>query len=109
MPDTLVRPIEKATPTIEVNRRPARQTNQPVRRRIVGPLSLHRTMRISPAKPNLVTKPDIDAELAVTRRAFRIYRSTNSRGAVSSVPTLIEQSQLVGRNGLGHDDRLQRK
>jgi aspartyl-tRNA(Asn)/glutamyl-tRNA(Gln) amidotransferase subunit A len=28
---------------------------------------------------------------------------------ISSVPTLIEQSQLVGRNGLGHDDRLQRK
>jgi hypothetical protein len=28
---------------------------------------------------------------------------------VSSVPTLIEQSQLVGRSGLGHDDRLQRK
>jgi hypothetical protein len=27
----------------------------------------------------------------------------------SSVPTLIEQSQLVGRSGLGHDDRLQRK
>jgi hypothetical protein len=27
----------------------------------------------------------------------------------SSVPTLIEQSQLVGRNGLGQDDRLQRK
>ena len=27
----------------------------------------------------------------------------------SSVPTLIEQSQLVGRNGLGPDDRLQRK
>ena len=28
---------------------------------------------------------------------------------LSSVPTLIEQSQLVGRNGLGHDDRLLRK
>ena len=28
---------------------------------------------------------------------------------ISSVPTLIEQSQLVGRNGLGRDDRLQRK
>jgi hypothetical protein len=28
---------------------------------------------------------------------------------LSSVPTLIEQSQLVGRSGLGHDDRLQRK
>jgi len=28
---------------------------------------------------------------------------------VSSVPTLIEQSQLVARSGLGHDDRLQRK
>ena len=29
--------------------------------------------------------------------------------AISSVPTLIEQSQLVGGNGLGPDDRLQRK
>ena len=28
---------------------------------------------------------------------------------LSSVPTLIEQSQLVGGNGLGPDDRLQRK
>jgi hypothetical protein len=27
----------------------------------------------------------------------------------SSVPTLIEQSQLVARNGLSHDARLQRK
>jgi hypothetical protein len=31
------------------------------------------------------------------------------RANTSSVPTLIEQSQLVGRNGLGQDDRLQRK
>ena len=31
-----------------------------------------------------------------------------SRSAISSVPTLIEQSQLVGGNGLGPDDRLQR-
>jgi hypothetical protein len=28
---------------------------------------------------------------------------------ISSVPTLIEQSQLVAQNGLGHDDRVRRK
>ena len=82
MPDTLVRPIERAKATIEVSPRPAKQTNQPVRRRIVGPLSLHRTTRISPAKPNLAAKPDIDVELGEVRKAFRIYRSTNSRDAV---------------------------
>jgi hypothetical protein len=41
--------------------------------------------------------------------ADRWGRADISRFEISSVPTLIEQSQLVGRNGLGHDDRLQRK
>ena len=101
MPDTLVRPIEKATPTIEVNRRPARQTNQPVRRRIVGPLSLHRTTRIPIAKPNLVTKPGIETELAEVRKAFRIYQSTNNRTSVyiylSRVFALVTRWQRLGR------------
>jgi hypothetical protein len=43
--------------------------------------------------------PHLQKEFKPIKKAF----------IVSSVPTLIEQSQLVGRNGLGHDDRLQRK
>ena len=82
MADTLVKPIELAVPAGKVGQGPAKQTNQPVQRTIVGPLSLHPTLRVSPAKPNLTAKPDIDTELAEIRRAWRAYQSTNSRVAV---------------------------
>jgi hypothetical protein len=42
-------------------------------------------------------------------RNWALHASDELGQEISSVPTLIEQSQLVGRNGLGHDDRLQRK
>ena len=64
MADTLVKPIELAVPAGEVGQESAKQTNQPVQRKIVGPLSLHPSARISLAKPILTAKPDIDIELA---------------------------------------------
>jgi hypothetical protein len=80
--DTLVKPIELAMPAGEVAQRPSKPTIQPVQRRIVGPLRLPPSLRISPARPVLVVKPDIATELAEIRKAWRIYRSTNSRDAV---------------------------
>jgi hypothetical protein len=80
--DSLVKPIELAVPAGEVGQGPAKQPDQPVQRTIVGPVSLHPALRVSPAKPNLIAKPDIDIELAEIRRAWRAYQSTNSRVAV---------------------------
>jgi hypothetical protein len=44
-----------------------------------------------------------------TSRAPSAKAAAEIYPAISSVPTLFEQSQLVVRNGLGYDDRLQRK
>jgi hypothetical protein len=71
--DTLMKPIELAVPAGEVGQGPAKQTNQTVQRKIVGPLSPHAIRRISIAKPKPTAKPDIDTELAEIRRAWRIY------------------------------------
>jgi len=49
-----------------------------------------------------IVTPNLALQRAFAARVAQIDK-------LSSVPTLIEQSQLVGRNGLGHDDRLQRK
>ena len=80
--DTLMKPIELAVPAGEVGQGPAKQTNQTVQRKIVGPLSPLAIWRISIAKPKLTAKPDIDTELAEIRRAWRPYQSHNSRDAV---------------------------
>jgi hypothetical protein len=80
--DTLVKPVEMTAPAAEVGQGPAKQTNQPAQRTIVGPPSLHLSPRVSPAKPNLPTLPNIETELAEIRRAWRAYQSTNSRIAV---------------------------
>jgi len=82
MADTLVKLIEMVPSTAAVGDGPAKQTNQPVQRRLVGPLSPRPTTRSSIVKPSFTAKPNLEAELAETRRAFRIYRSTNSREAV---------------------------
>ena len=82
MANTLVKPIELAVPVGEVGQGPAKQTNQTVQRKIVGPLSPHAIRRISIAKPKLTAKPDIDTELAEIRRAWRAYQTHNSRDAV---------------------------
>jgi hypothetical protein len=80
--DTLVKPVEMTAPAGEVGYEPVKQKNLSVERTIVGPLSLRPTPRVSPAKANLVAKPDIDTELVEIRRAWRAYQSTNSREAV---------------------------
>jgi hypothetical protein len=80
--DALMKPIELAVPAGEVGQGPAKQTNQTVQRKIVGPLSPLAIWRISIAKPKLTAKPDIDTELAEIRRAWRPYQSHNSRDAV---------------------------
>ena len=82
MADSLMKPIELAVPAGEVGQGPAKQTNQPVQRTIVGPLSPHALRRISIAQSNLTVKPNIKTELAEIRRAFRAYQSHNSRVAV---------------------------
>ena len=82
MANTLVKPIELAVPAGEIGQGPAKQTNQTVQRKIVGPPSPHAIRRISIAKPKLTAKPDIDTELAEIRRAWRAYQSHNSRIAV---------------------------
>ena len=69
-------------PAGEVGHEPAKQPNQAIQCRIVGPLRLHPSPRVSPAQPVLVAKPDIDTELAEIRRSWRAYQSTNSRVAV---------------------------
>jgi len=73
--DTFVKPIELAVPAGEVGQGPPSPTIQPVQRRIVGPLRLHPSPRISPARPVLVAKPDINVELTEVKGAWRIYRS----------------------------------
>ena len=40
---------------------------------------------------------------------FKTLPKNAKLNPTSSVPTLIEQSQLVAQNGLGYEDRLQRK
>jgi hypothetical protein len=77
MANTLMKPIELAVPAGEVGQGAAKQTNQTVQRKIVGPLSPHAI-----AKPKLTAKPDIETELAEIRRAWRAYQSHNSRIAV---------------------------
>jgi hypothetical protein len=80
--DAHVKRIEVVPLTAAVGDGPTIQTTQPVRRIIVGPPSLHLALRVSPAKPNLAAKPDIDTEFAEIDKAWRKYRSTNSRNAV---------------------------
>jgi hypothetical protein len=82
MADTLVKHIGMAPSTAGVGERPAKQTNQPVQRRLVGQLSPRPTTRIHIAKPSFAAKPNLEAELAKVRKAWRTYRSTNSRQAV---------------------------
>ena len=82
MTNILVKPIGLAVPAAKVGQGPAKQPNQAAERRIVGPLSFHPPPRVSPAKPNLTAKPDIDTELAEIRRSWRAYQSHNSRDAV---------------------------
>jgi hypothetical protein len=93
MTDTLVKPIELTVPAGAVGQKSVKPKNQAVQRTIVGPPSLHPFPRISPAKPNVAAKPDIQTELAEIKRAWRAYQSTNSRVAVyiylSSVFTVI--------------------
>jgi hypothetical protein len=69
-----------------------------------------------PIGVGLLTNYAVDGILVQTLLELRLRLQhifiAESNGLInnpSSVPTLIEQSQLVGRNGLGHDDRLQRK
>jgi hypothetical protein len=75
-------PIELAVPAGEVGQGPAKQTNQTVQRKIVGPLSPYAIRKISIVKPKLTAKTDIDTELAEILRAWRAYQSHNSRDAV---------------------------
>ena len=79
---------------------PAKQTNQPVQRRIVNPLSPRPATRIPIAKPVLPGKPGIETELAEVRKAFRIYQSTNNRTSVyiylSRVFALVTRWQRLG-------------
>jgi hypothetical protein len=71
-----VKLIEMVPSTAAVGDGPAKQTNQPVQRRLVGPLSPRPTTRILIAKPSFTAKPNLEAEFAELRKAFRIYRST---------------------------------
>jgi hypothetical protein len=82
MADTFVKPTGMAPSAAAVGEGPAKQTNQPVQRRLVGPLSPRPTTRIHIAKPSFTAKPNLEAELAEVRKAWRTYRSTNSREAV---------------------------
>jgi hypothetical protein len=98
--DALGKPIETAVSAVQFSERQAKQTNQTVQRRIVGPLSPHAIIRISIAKPKLTAKPDIDTELAEMRRAWRAYQSHNSRDAVytylSKVFAVVTRWQRLG-------------
>jgi hypothetical protein len=82
MANTLVKPIELAVPAGEVGQGPAKQPNQAVQRRIVGPLSLYPSARKPIAQPSFGERPNIEIELAEVKTAWRSYRSTNSRDAV---------------------------
>ena len=57
----------------------------------------------------LSQEPCLGVKVKSKRPAGRVSSQALVSREISSVPTLIEQSQLVGRNGLGPDDRLQRK
>ncbi len=82
MADTLVKSIEMILSTAAVGDGPARQTTQPVQRRIVGPLSARPTTGIPIAKPLLPREPGAEVELDQIRKAWRKYQATNSRNAV---------------------------
>jgi hypothetical protein len=79
--EIIVKPIEIVPSTVAVGDGPAPQTAQPVQRRIVGPLSPRPATKKLIAKPT-VLEPGISVELGEIRRAWRTYRSTNSRDAV---------------------------
>jgi len=80
--DTLVKPVEAVPSTAAVGNGPAQQTTQLVQRGVVRPLSPRPTTRIHTAKPFLPEQPGIETELAEVRKAWRVYRGTNSRDAV---------------------------
>jgi hypothetical protein len=80
--DTLVKPVEAVPSTAAVGNGPAQQTTQLVQRGVVRPLSARPTTRIHTAKPFLPEQPGIETELAEVRKAWRVYRGTNSRDAV---------------------------
>jgi hypothetical protein len=80
--DTLVKPIQTVLPAFDDCDAPAKQTDPQVRRKVVRPLELSPYPRKPIARPMSSVRPDIESELAEIRRAFRSYRSTNSRKAV---------------------------
>ena len=82
MTDTLVKPIERGPPSVAIIRRSAKQANQPVQHKIVGPPSAHSTTRTSITRPISLATPEIVAELAEVKKVWRAYQSTNSRDAV---------------------------
>lgn len=95
MADTLVKPIMVGPAAVGVSQVPGKQTNQPVQRKIVSPLSQQPTTMISPVRPNFAAKREIDTELAEIERAWGIYRSTNSREAVYIYPVQGSQSRYA--------------
>jgi hypothetical protein len=80
--DTLAKPVETVPSTAAVGDGPAQQTPRLVQRRVVRPLSSRPTTRIHTAKAFLHERPGIETELAEVRKAWRVYRGTNSRDAV---------------------------
>jgi hypothetical protein len=80
--DTLVKPIERGLPSVDVIKMSAKQTDQSVQRKIVGPLSSHPYARKSIAKPSFAPKSFLEIELREMDRAWRKYRSINDRDAV---------------------------
>ena len=82
MADTLVKPIERGLPSVDVGQVPAKPTSQPIQRTIVGPPSPHSSAAKSIAKSSLSTKSPLELELAEVNRAWRTYRSIKDRDAV---------------------------
>ena len=82
MADSLVKPLQTVPLTAAVGDGPAQQTTQLVQRGVVRPLSPRPTTRIHAAKAFLPEQPGIETELAEVRKAWRVYRGTNSRDAV---------------------------
>jgi hypothetical protein len=80
--DTLVKPIERGLPSVDVGQLSAKQTNQPIRRNIVGSPSPYSSAAKSIAKSGLPTKSPFELELAEVNRAWRRYRSIKDRDAV---------------------------
>ncbi len=99
MADTLVK-VEAVPSTAAVGDGPAQQTTGLVQRRVVRPLSPPPTTRIPTAKVFPPEQPDIETELAEVRKAWRVYRVTNSREAVyiylSKVFQVVSRWQRLG-------------